>query len=202
MSAQVSDKIQYGGKDYSISAIENPGEFFDIRELGLNPTANCTACWRGYVAIFGVNKENCLVLVELHTNNGDEPAPEINGVKPEVQSIDFDENDALDNISEYTLFGGELQYFNVNLPIRYSGKLTATAGFIRERYVHMGFHAPSSYRTAVEFTFEDGILVSENDISDRAAKKRAETDETRHRGGYGGEWIGQTFDLSYKSKWE
>lgn len=201
MSAQFSDVFQYDNKDYDIAAIENPDGFFDVRAMGLNPKAASTACWRGYVAIFGIDKENRLVLVELHANNGDAPAPEIGGVRPEVIKLDPKDPETLRNISEYTLFGGELQYFNVNLPIRYTGKLTAADGFIQERYVHMGFHAPASYEKVVEFTFEDGVLTGENDISERAAKKRADEDEMDPYGDYGEDWISQTFDLGYKSKW-
>ena len=183
MSAQLSDKFKYNNKKYSISAIEIPHMFFNITKLGLKPHAIHSACWRGFVAEFGIGNENRLVLVELKTNNGKAPPPKINGIEPKI------------------VFGGGLKYHNLNLPINYSGKILITSGFIKEKYVHMGFQSPLSYENIIELSFENGIFTDENDMSALAAQKRREqgTADSRHYGNL--DWINKTFNLSYDSKW-
>lgn len=47
-----------------------------------NPIANCSACWRGCIAIFAIDENNNLLLRDLYTNISGEVPPMINGVKP------------------------------------------------------------------------------------------------------------------------
>jgi len=201
MSAQMNDIFQYRNKDYSISAIENEEQFFNIEDFGLRPRPNCSACWRGYIAVFGIDRDNRLALIELTTNNGDDPPPDINGVSPVIMDEDFGNEDRFNFDSISMLSGGDLQYSFINLPIKYTGKLLITDGFIQERYEHMGFHSPLSYKKVIELLFNGGVCVGENDMSALAERKRREQDANGSRWSYGIRWIEETFNMSYASKW-
>jgi hypothetical protein len=100
MSGQVNDKFVFIKKKFCLSAIEFPDGFLDIYLLGIKPIEFHTACWRGYIATFGINKERNLVLKELYTNNGnkkeDEP-PLINGKLPKI----LKENSLVKEFSDY-----------------------------------------------------------------------------------------------------
>ena len=89
-----------------------------------------TACWRGYVCSYCIKNEN-LYLENLHIGLLSEPVP----------------------------LGGSLDYENLELPIQYDGEILLGAGFISERYVHMGFQSPSAFQTVFHLTFRDGKLV-------------------------------------------
>jgi len=51
-----------------------------------------------------------------------------------------------------------VKYRDLNIVIKYTGKVLITDDFIWERYVHMGFHSPLSYRKVIELTFDNGML--------------------------------------------
>lgn len=183
MTAQIEDSIIYSDKEYNISAIENVNDFFDIHSLGLTPEGVCTACWRGYVAVFLVDENNQLLLKRLYANNGDLPAPVINDVTARiVQHI-----------------AGDLFYDNVNVPINYSGSLLITEDFIEDRYVHMGFQSPWSYKKVMELTFSDGMCIKANNLSSLAAEMRKATPNVEKRVNVS-KWIEDCFDLSYSKK--
>lgn len=197
MTAQTNDSIIYGDKEYKISAIENVNEFFDIHSLGLMPEGKCTSCWRGYIAVFSIDKNNQLILNKLYANNGDLPAPVINGKTPHI--VDF-ESLLSSKDFDYRHSAGNLFYDNVNIPINYSGALLVTDGFIRDRYVHMGFQSPWSYNEVLELTFSGGQFLSAKDQSLLAAEMRKTTPEVEKWDNIL-KWIDDSFDLSYSKKW-
>ena len=53
MTAQIHDRIRYQDIVYSVTGISE-GELFDPSLLGLKPVGTCTACWRGYLAVFAI----------------------------------------------------------------------------------------------------------------------------------------------------
>jgi hypothetical protein len=124
-----------------------------------------TACWRGYQAIFAV-LDSRLVLETLHLNllEGDPKAfrrvqgPTINGVTPTGSAEEFD------------FFNNH--YEGLNYHLEYSGGVLLADGFIRDLYVHMGFHPPWKYETVIELVFENGVLRNEFDRSERMAEVR------------------------------
>ncbi|MDR0286536.1 MAG: hypothetical protein LBI03_02340 [Clostridiales bacterium] len=203
MSAQVNDVFVYDNKKYSISAIENQEMFFDITDVGISPKPCSSACWRGYIAVFSIDGENRLVLKELNTNSKDEQLPEINGVKPEFLKLTEKNVDALIKKSGYTLLlGGTVIYTEVNLPIRYSGKLLITKGFIDDYYIHMGYQSSYAYNEVIELTFKDGICTNAEDVSELAKQKRKKHRPQKQFMGFRNSenWINEMFDLSYNSK--
>lgn len=84
----------------------------------------------------------------------------------------------------------------------FTGGLLLAQDFIRELYVHMGFHPPWKYRVVHELSFTDGRLTAERDRSAAMEEIRQRlvarplgpdgTDQAElHR------WIEQCFDRSY-----
>src|SRR6185369_6985257 len=84
--------------------------------------------------------------------------PVINGITPKI---------AGKKLGFFSSFYEDLDYH-----LEYSGGLLLADGFIRELYVHMGFHPAWKYEHVVELVFEGGILRAEHDRSARVAEIR------------------------------
>lgn len=163
MTAQIDDMFRYNGTDFSVSGISE-GKLFDPGLLGLKPADTCSACWRGYQAIFAVSGSR-LVLDTLHVNLLTEgkdyerqEGPPINGVTPTGSS---GEHDWFNN-----------NYTGLDYHLEYDGGLLLADGFIHDLYVHMGFHPAWKYTTVIELVFAKGILQQEFDRSERMAEVR------------------------------
>jgi len=146
---QAENRFVYEGEEYCISLF---GIRLDMEKLGLCPVMPNTACHRGYIATFGLDGDK-LVLTNLFTNNGrGEPVPTINGVQP--------------TIKEERGQGNDLEYKNINLPIRYTGAVFLKEYFILEGYTHAGLQSSiriDGYVESVGLMFENGILKSKRD---------------------------------------
>ncbi len=178
MTAQINDTFRHGDRDYSVAGISE-GELFDPALLDLKPAGTCSACWRGYQAVFALSGSH-LVLDTLHVNllkakeKGYEPevGPIINSVKP---SGSRDKHDWFNN-----------HYEGLDYHLEYTGGLLLADGFIEELYVHMGFHPAWKYESVIELIFDSGILKQEFDRSEQMAefrqrflKERSEADPDR-----------------------
>ena len=177
MTAQIDDTFRYRKREYALAGISE-GELFDPSLLGLKPAGTCTACWRGYQAVFALSGSR-LVLDGLHVNllkSGDryerEEGPPINGVKPGEPR---GEHDWFNN-----------HYEGLDYHLEYTGGLLLADGFIQELYLHMGFHPAWKYERVVELIFDAGVLKKEFDRSEQMAEirqrfleLRAEKDSTR-----------------------
>ncbi len=167
MTAQIQDAFLYNGQSYALAGISE-GELFDVTSLGLHPSMASTACWRGYQAIFGLDGGR-LVVEALHVNliarddaTGKatrEEGPVIRGVRPTGAKERFD---FFNNHYEALLH-----------PLEYTGGLLLADGFIRDLYVHMGFHPAWKYERVVELVFDEGRLAAEHDRSAQMAEIRA-----------------------------
>lgn len=157
MTAQFQDIIRYQGEDYNLVGMSEEG-LFEPEQYGMQPVSTCTACWRGYIAIYAVDDRK-LLLSELlvNLNPFDEKAPNASAA-PLLNNVD-----PVKMTDEHGLF--EYDYRNINLPLPYTGGLLIAIGFIDELYVHMGFHPAWKYKQVHELIFEDGQLVSEADVS-------------------------------------
>jgi len=171
---QVNDSFLYKGKQYSVTGGRIP---LDFNKWNLRPAGFTTACYRGYMATFTLIGDK-LVLTDLITNNGftnnvgmDATAPEINGVTPKKY-----------NQEERRLWSGgiagNLEYKNILLPLDYTGTAILKDGIIT-RGMHGRFDDAAGYKTAIELTFENGILKSEKDISQEMAEIRKRTEQIR-----------------------
>lgn len=176
MTAQIDDKFHWEDHSYSVAGISE-GDLFDISLLDLSPAGSCTACHRGYQAEFGV-VDSKLALRNLHCSlfqEGEgfvrEAVPSINGVTPAAER---EEHDWFNN-----------HYDGIDYYLEYSGGILAADGFIKDLYVHMGFHPAWKYETVLEFIFENGILQSVTDRSEKMAEIRALVFEKRDEGDSG-----------------
>lgn len=163
MTAQIDDIFRFRQREYAVAGISE-GELFDPSLLGLKPAGTCTACWRGYLACFAVSNSR-LVLEALHVNllrpgkdHERVEGPIINGVKPGEPR---GKHEWFNNHYE------RLEYY-----LDYTGGLLLADGFIRELYVHMGFHPAWKYERVIELIFDAGIVKQESDRSERMAEIR------------------------------
>ena len=197
VTAQINDLFHYRNRNYSVAGISE-GELFVPSVLDLMPVSTCTACWRGYRAVFGLLDKR-LVLSDLHINlmksegrYQRQEGPDINGVK------------ATDRKDKHDWFNNH--YESLAYHLEYSGGLLIADGFLRELYVHMGFHPPWKYESVFELIFEGGILKQEFDRSERMAEIRKEFVQARPKDSSGAplsrdeitKFVERAFDRSYR----
>lgn len=181
MTAQIADKFIYRGAAYDVIGVRG-GELITPEQFGMTPTAGCTACWRGFYVTYELTSEG-LYLRELTLYEKNKNYKPIDGVMPvRVRKSMFD------------VGIGDMSYSNLNVRVPFTGKIRIAKDFIRERYVHMGFQAPSAYKTVHDVALEDGKVV---DILDRSWEVEKLREEMGERPGVDGlmEWIDKSFDL-------
>jgi hypothetical protein len=197
MTAQINDTCFHRKIDFAVAGISGSG-LFDPAAMGIRPVSTCTACWRGYVAHYSI-LDGELFLTSLHIGleQGDAiraragKGPELFGVLP----------------TRGGLAGFLYKGFQSRIP--FSGGLLLANDFIRELYVHMGFHPPWKYKEVRELIFDAGRVTDEFDRSaEMAAARRNFIDETARSGkGFdvptGGDieaWIENCFSRDYKTR--
>jgi hypothetical protein len=196
VTAQISDTFRYRKDEYELAGISE-GELFEPSLLGLEPAGTCSACWRGYQAVFGLSGSR-LILDELHVNLLADPrgerrqeGPELNGVKPTGP------------VSEHDWFNNHYEHLAYHL--EYTGGLLLADGFIDELYVHMGFHPAWKYERVFELIFDAGTLKREFDRSEQMAEIRARVGDSSEAGDPGrmpsraeiARFVEQAFDRKY-----
>lgn len=200
MTAQMNDTFRFRKHEYAVAGISE-GELFDPSLLDLEPVGTCSACWRGYHAVFAV-LDSRLVLDTLRVNllcrtEGKAgydrvEGPVINGVvpTPPKRGLSFFNND----------------YVGLKYHLEYSGGLLLAEGFIESLYVHMGFHPAWKYKTVIELVFEAGVLKQEYDRSERMAEIREIVNSSRKNESSGDmpskeeikQFVERAFDRSYR----
>lgn len=200
MTAQIDDFFLYDEHSYSVSGISE-GSLFDPAILEIKPMSSCTACWRGYFVEYGLVDRH-LAVINLHANFYEEgegyqrlQGPTINGVAP------------TDSKEEYDWFNNH--YEKINFYLEFSGGLLLADGFIRNLYVHMGFHPAWKYEKVRELIFENGILVADYDRSEKMAEIRELATSGGLQKGPSGmpsdqdihSFIRQAFDRTYPMGW-
>ena len=200
MTAQIDDSFRYRKSEYAVAGISE-GDLFDPSLLDLKPVGTCSACWRGYRAVFAVLKSR-LVLDTLHVNlirridgkPGYErvEGPVINGIVPAPPKKGLD------------LFNNH--YVGLKYHLEYSGGLLLADGFIESLYVHMGFHPAWKYKTVIELVFDAGVLKQEFDRSEQMAEIREMVGKFRRKESSTGmpseeeikQFVERAFDRSYR----
>ena len=174
MTGQIPDHFIYNDKEYSLVGLEGDELFFP-QDYGMETKSPHTACWRGYVITYGL-LDNKLVVknADIFT---DKPKA-INNVKPKSEDNSFKQF-----------------YQDVNLELKFTGSIIIACDFIQERYVHMGFQSPSSFRDVHELTFKDGILVEAKDISEDMETRRNAGPPKSPRDENVDVWIQERFSL-------
>jgi hypothetical protein len=195
MTAQMPDRFRYQGVDYDLAGISAAG-LFSPSQFGMEPKGTCTACWRGYQAVFALAGSR-LVLdtlrVELYRRGKGyrrQEGPPINGVSPTDGHGGFNNH-----------------YVGINVHLDYTGGLLLARGFLHELYVHMGFYPAWKYTDVVELVFEKGVLQRQFDRSERMAEIRQRVLQSAEPGERAGprapremrEFIERSFDRTYRT---
>ena len=87
MTAQIDDIFIFNDTEFAVAGI-SAGELFEPTLLGLEPFGTCSACWRGYQAVFALSGSRLILdtlHVELYTvsdNFERQDGPLIKGVSP------------------------------------------------------------------------------------------------------------------------
>jgi hypothetical protein len=199
MTAQIGDSIRYAGEFHNLVGVspDNPlDELFDPERFGITTFSNCTACWRGFVATFGL-RDNRLLLEALAINVRD-PAweeelkrltelkeirrylpPHRRGPKPQPRVIRSGPcGPAIHGVfpvppdDPCRPFAFSDNYHDIGLPLRFTGGLLLGKGFIRSLYEHMGFHPAWKYEKVIELIFSGGVLAAAYDRSAEMAEIR------------------------------
>lgn len=152
-TAQISDTFIFKGNKYSLIG-KTEGELTTPRQFGMSAVRIHTACYRGYYATYELTKEG-LFLRELTLRERDGNYLPISGISPVINKKPY-----------------KATYSNLNVVVRFSGKIRIAKGFIRELYIHMGYQKPIAFKTVLDITLKDGLLVEIKDRSEEIEKMR------------------------------
>jgi hypothetical protein len=189
MTAQINDTVFHRKIEFSVAGKDGSG-LFDPRSHGISPAGVSSACWRGYHLAYSVRNDQLLlgkVFLSLCTADALRASagkgPELFGKLPKKHNSLWQE-----------------WIYDLQQPIPFSGGLLLGDSFIRELYVHMGFHPAWKYRNVRELLFEDGRLTDEFDRSaemEEARKKHLQQPFQPTSGEQIREWVGQCFSRNY-----
>lgn len=198
MTAQLSDGFRIDAQDFLIAGIRGEG-LFDPAHHGFEAVSRDTGCWRGYVCTYAIDEGHC-VLADLSINHGRWQgrsyqrlkAPDFGGRTAQARGAD-----------DYERF--DLNYTNLALPVAFDGNLLVARDFIRELYMHMGFHPAWKFRSVHELAFRQGRLVAQVDASARLAALREKLRQRELQPGPGDRaeieaWIADCFSLRYDAQ--
>ncbi len=154
MTAQREDKIYWNCNNYVLQGYDWDKDLhstlFSPHDYGLTISKNLpTDCYRGFACNYRVDNKK-LYLSEFEFYSDGLECPTINNVVPELIRGD--------NLVIYT---------DVDIPLKFTGRMCLADGFISSRYRHMGFQESTSYETIFELNFRDGVLISFEDQSSR-----------------------------------
>ena len=189
MTAQASDSLTYRGEVYQLAGVRGEG-LFDPLEYGLDLVPTTTANWRGYVAHYAVVDDR--FLLDALTDVGLREAVDEESMRKLAPTIQ----------GRAATWKPGVVYEDMDLPMAFTGRLLIGRGFLRDLYVHMGFHPAWKFEHVLELVLADGTLQQVNDQSADVAKARREIlkgkrpDPDGPPGGPG--WIARTFRLGYR----
>lgn len=187
MTAQFPDMVSYRDRSFVLAGIDGNG-LFDPLAHGLSPKGKCSACWRGFVVEYVV-ADGQLDLVRLNLSTDENP-PLLFGVAPQAKGNDR------------TIL--DFAYLDLRRRTQFTGGLLIADDFIRELYVHMGFHPAWKFREVHELIFDDGRLVEAEDRSEAMADVRRKLASAPLRPTYGdgtddtAHWIDRCFRRDYR----
>ncbi|MCA9568574.1 MAG: hypothetical protein KC656_12060 [Myxococcales bacterium] len=181
MTAQIDDQVLLDDDEesWSLSAVDG-GPLFDPSSVGLSPVMISTACWRGWYAHYRVRDER-LTVDRLDVGLDGEDAeravagtgPLVGGRPPTKRS--YSGKVWKDGVwVEGTFEEIEWTWAGLALPVPFTGGMLVSRGFLRELYVHMGFHPAWKYEHTVELVLREGQVVERRDVSASMAALRAE----------------------------
>ena len=153
MTGQIMNSLHLDDKDFAIVGLSAPEQLtFRHFHTSMNPRMMHTACYAGFYYRLSVHQDK-LTLLELVLCTEDDVFEPINQIEPIIQ------NDVG-------------HYFNINLPLSFSGKIRVGKQLKKEMYDHMGYQHYTRYETVLDLVFFSGTLSSCVDISSRVASAR------------------------------
>lgn len=160
MTAQVGDKIRNLDNGFNVLALSNPIDF-SPEVFGIIPGVLTTACWRGFWCDYEI-KDGQFSLKTLYVNSKDNNYPVINGVSPLLEP--YPEAKMLNYMGHHI-------YKDINVPIKYTGKIIAVDGLIMD---YIGVERMRCFENVIERTFKDGRCEAAIDLSNVVAEFRTE----------------------------
>lgn len=151
MTAQITDSFIFQGDRYSLIGIEG-SSLVSPRQFGMIPEMISTGCYRGFHATYELTNE-ALFLRDLTLREMLGNYLPINGVEPEKEDY-------------------QATYRNLRIEIPFTGKIRLAKDFIPELYIHMGFQKPTAFKTVLDITLKDGIIIKIRDRSEDMERKR------------------------------
>jgi hypothetical protein len=210
MTAQISDVVVYRGKPHTIAGVNGSG-LFDPSDHSIQPIMISTACWRGYHCTYEV-AEGSLLLTKLNIGLGEADratagrgeGPKLFGQVPRRYTVHGHSTNLRTGEVKTAWESSDFVCDGLRELVPFSGGLLLGDGFIRELYVHMGFHPAWKFREVHELIFEKGKVVKEADRTAEMAEFRemvagrplGPTDPEDREGIE--RWIRRCFSLQYK----
>lgn len=135
MTAQIPDKIEWGGQHYYLHSCLQRYASPHIWKIQCIPMH--TGCFRGYHALFAIRKEQ-LYLLELTLRTSAENLPAINGRLPNFDNHDF-------------------HYKDIMLPVLHTGKVSFGKDF-DTNYMRTDESTPFSSARSTTLMLKEGRL--------------------------------------------
>lgn len=190
MTAQIHDVVRWKRRTWQLAGVDGQG-LFRPEGAGLNPVMLHTACWRGFVCTYGIERRR-LELQRLEI-----------GLDPDAAAAASAGTGArLDGRLPASAGGIAWVYDRLTLAVPFSGGLLLGHRFVQHLYVHMGFAPAWKFEEVHEVLFEDGRLVKAADRSEQmtAIRARAAGETPPGRGTSRADvmsWVEGTFDQRY-----
>lgn len=165
MTAQMPDSVVWSGRTWQLVGHDGTG-LFSPAEHGIPPVPLSTANWRGYLCHYDADGGR-LTLARLEV-----------GVPPEILTrAEAGDPPQIGGVGPTFTPGRALfTYVPSDLQVPYTGRLLLGDRFIRNLYVHMGFHPAWKYEQVVELQVREGVIESAEDRSKTYAEiRRRET---------------------------
>jgi hypothetical protein len=209
MTAQISDVVIYRHKPHAIAGINGTG-LFDPAEHGVKPVMISTACWRGYHCTYEVGDGSLLLTtVNIGLDEKDRAlaergeGPLLFGKVPRRYTEHGHSTNLQTGEVKTSWLSSDFRCDGMREVVPFSGGLLLAYGFIRELYVHMGFHPAWKFREVHELIFEKGKVVKEADrpveiadFREMISGRQLEPSDPDNREEIE-KWVEQCFSLKY-----
>ena len=210
MTAQISDTFRYRNKPRTLAGINGSG-LFDPAQQGIKAVGWSTACWRGYHCTYEV-ADGSLFLTNVNLGLGEEDmataargdGPKLYGKVPRRYTEHGHSTNLRTGEVETSWESSDFMVDGLREVVPFTGGLLLGDDFIREMYVHMGFHPAYKFKVVHELIFGAGRLVEEHDRSAQMAEFREMLSPKSLKPGSKASraeieaWIERCFSLEYK----
>jgi hypothetical protein len=165
----------------------------------LKPAARCSACWRGYVCRYVVSFDQ-LWLDHLSIGLSRSEQLKINSGTQSLTLFGIQAKHAKGGPIG-SIFDADFEDMKHRIP--YTGGLLLARDFVKDLYVHTGFHPAWKYRAVHELIFRRGELTQSFDRSLQIAEFRNEISESPLTPGQDAtrteikDWVGKCFSQQY-----